>query len=61
MQQVVSFPGLGLEFHLSNIAFHIASKPIYWYGILIMCGVILAVRVCLQTMQCLWHQAGRHV
>ena len=43
MQQVVSFPGLGLEFHLSNIAFHIASKPIYWYGILIMCGVILAV------------------
>ena len=44
MQQVVSFPGLGLEFHLSNIAFHIASKPIYWYGILIMCGVILAER-----------------
>ena len=43
MQQVVSFPGLGLEFHLSNIAFHIASKPIYWYGILIMLGVILAV------------------
>ena len=43
MERTVEFPGLGLEFHLSNIAFHIASKPIYWYGILIMLGVILAV------------------
>lgn len=43
MSQTVSFPGLGLEFHFSNIAFHIASKPVYWYGILIMLGVVLAV------------------
>lgn len=43
MKQTVSFPGLGLEFHFNNVAFHIASKPIYWYGILIMLGVILAV------------------
>lgn len=43
MSQTVSFPGLGLEFHFSNIAFSIASKPIYWYGILIMLGVVLAV------------------
>lgn len=43
MNQTVSFPGLGLEFHFNNVAFHIASKPIYWYGILIMLGVILAV------------------
>ena len=43
MNQTVSFPGLGLEFHFNNVAFRIASKPIYWYGILIMLGVILAV------------------
>lgn len=43
MNQTVSFPGLGLEFHFNHVAFHIASKPIYWYGILIMLGVILAV------------------
>ena len=43
MSQTVSFPGLGLEFHFNNVAFYIVSKPIYWYGILIMLGVILAV------------------
>ena len=43
MSQIVSFPGLGLEFHVSSVAFHIASKPIYWYGIVIMVGVVLAV------------------
>lgn len=43
MNEIVSFPGLGLEFNISNIAFYIASKPIYWYGIIIMAGVILAV------------------
>lgn len=43
MNQIVSFPGLGLEFHFSNVAFYVASKPIYWYGIVIMLGVVLAV------------------
>lgn len=42
MNRIVSFPGFGWEFHFNNVAFHIASKPIYWYGILIMLGVILA-------------------
>lgn len=42
MNQIVSFPGFGWEFHFNNVAFHIASKPIYWYGILIMLGVVLA-------------------
>ena len=43
MSQIVSFPGLGLEFHVSSVAFYIASKPIYWYGVIIMVGVVLAV------------------
>lgn len=43
MMQTVSFPGLGLEFHFSNVAFTIASKPIYWYGIVITLGIALAI------------------
>lgn len=41
MEHLVSFPGLGLEFHLNRVAFSIAGKPIYWYGIIIACGFIL--------------------
>lgn len=43
MNQIVSFPGLGLEFTFDNVAFYIGSKPVYWYGVIIMVGVILAV------------------
>ncbi len=43
MNNVVSFPGLGWEFHFSNVAFYIGSKPVYWYGIIIMAGFLLAV------------------
>ena len=43
MSHVVSFPGLGWEFHFSSVAFSIGSKPIYWYGIVIVVGVLLAV------------------
>lgn len=43
MNNIVSFPGLGLEFHFSNVAFSIGAKPIYWYGIIIAAGFILAV------------------
>ena len=43
MDKVVSFPGLGLELHFSNVAFSIGDKPIYWYGIIIAAGFILAV------------------
>lgn len=43
MSHVVSFPGLGWEFHFSSVAFSIGSKPVYWYGIVIVVGVLLAV------------------
>ncbi|MDO5548552.1 MAG: prolipoprotein diacylglyceryl transferase [Eubacteriales bacterium] len=43
MNNIVSFPGLGLEFHFSRVAFSIGAKPIYWYGIIIAAGFILAV------------------
>lgn len=42
----VAFPGLGLEFHVERVAFTVLGHPIYWYGIIIACGFLLAVAYC---------------
>ena len=42
----VAFPGLGLEFHVSSIAFRLFGWPIHWYGVIIAAGFILAVVYC---------------
>ncbi len=39
----VSFPALGLEFEISRVAFSIGSFDIYWYGICIVVGIIIAL------------------
>ena len=40
----ISFPGLGIEpFHINEVAFTVFGRPVAWYGILITCGMILAV------------------
>ena len=46
MMGTVSFPGLGLEFQLNRVAFHVGSWPVYWYGIIIAAGFLLAVFYC---------------
>ena len=48
MINTVSFPGLGLEFTLNRVAFTIPvlDRPVYWYGVIITCGLILAVYLC---------------
>ena len=46
MTNVVSFPGLGLEFTLNRIAIEIFGRPIYWYGVIIVSGLMLAVFLC---------------
>lgn len=46
MTQLVGFPGLGLEFALNRVAFSVFGHPVYWYGIIIGLGVLLAVGVC---------------
>lgn len=39
----VSFPGLGIdEFSFSRVAFSLFGKDVYWYGIIILCGIIAA-------------------
>ena len=39
----VSFPNLGLEFEINRIAISIGNLPIYWYGVIIASGLMLAV------------------
>ncbi len=47
MMHTVAFPGLGIpEFTLNRVAFHLGSWPIYWYGIIIAAGFLLAVVYC---------------
>ncbi len=46
MTRTVLFPGLGLEFHLDRVAVELFGLPIYWYGIIIACGFLLAVVFC---------------
>lgn len=49
----IRFPGLfgDAEFTLSSAAFHIGGRAVYWYGILIALGVILAVWFCLKQKE----------
>jgi len=44
----VSFPGLGLEFTLDRVAFTlpVLDRPVYWYGVIIASGLLLAVFLC---------------
>ena len=46
MMGTVSFPGLGLELTLNRVAFHLGGWPVYWYGIIIAAGFLLAVVFC---------------
>lgn len=43
MENYVSFPGFGIEeFALDSVAFSIGNFSVYWYGIIITCGIIFA-------------------
>lgn len=39
----VSFPNLGWQFDISRVAFQFGSVKVYWYGLIIACGLLLAV------------------
>ncbi len=45
----VQFPGLNLDFTVCPVAFTIGSYKIYWYGIIIACGLLLAVAYAWKT------------
>lgn len=43
MKTTVSFPGLGIgEFTISRRAFSVFGRDIYWYGVIIMIGMVAA-------------------
>lgn len=46
MVNTVSFPGLGLEFTLNRVAVQLFGKDVYWYGVIIACGFLLAALYC---------------
>ena len=37
----ISFPGLGIDITVNRAAFTIGGFPIYWYGIIIACGLLI--------------------
>ena len=39
----VQFPGLGLEFTINRVALSIGGFNIYWYGVIIAAGMMLAM------------------
>lgn len=43
MTETLSFPGLGLSFELSRVAFWIGDFPIYWYGITFASAFLLGL------------------
>ncbi|MCC8160420.1 MAG: prolipoprotein diacylglyceryl transferase [Oscillospiraceae bacterium] len=40
---VISFPNLGITFNINPVAFHIGSKPIYWYALIILTGFLFGL------------------
>ena len=40
----VQFPGLGLAFTVNRVAVSIGGFNIYWYGVVIAAGMLLAIK-----------------
>lgn len=53
MTRLVTFPGLDLTFNLHRVAFTVFGHPVYWYGVIIAAGFLLAVFYCC-------HRAPKH-
>lgn len=44
--ELVTFPMFNLELNISNIAFTVCGIPVYWYAILIVASIALAIFLC---------------
>ena len=42
MEYHVQFPGLGLELTVDRVAVSIGGFNIYWYGVIIAAGILIA-------------------
>ena len=52
MEHAISFPALGLDFNINRVAVNLLGKDIYWYGIIICLGFVLAA-LYVNLMDCL--------
>ena len=43
MINTISFPRLGIDLTINRIAFHIFSRPVYWYALIILTGFCIAL------------------
>ena len=46
MENVITFPALGISVTVNRVAFNVFGKDIYWYGVIIALGFVLAVLYC---------------
>lgn len=51
MMYQVSFPGLGWSFDISPVAFSIGGFQVYWYGVIIGAGFLLALWMALSSLK----------
>ena len=49
MKHTIGFPGLGLEFEVNRVAFTLFGRDIYWYGLIIVLGLVLGTVVALRN------------
>ncbi len=47
----VAFPNMGIEFTVNRVAIQVGSFCIYWYGILIGCGFLLALLFAVKSLK----------
>lgn len=52
---IISFPNMGITLQVNRVAFSVFGKDIYWYGIIIALGFVLA------TAFALWRAKGKGV
>lgn len=46
---VISFPKLGLTFNINPVAFSVGVRPVYWYAIIILTGVLAGLAVSVRS------------
>ena len=42
MKSYIEFPYMGLKFFVDRVAFYIVDRPVYWYGLIIAMGLVVA-------------------
>lgn len=42
MKSYIEFPYMGLKFFVDRVAFYIVDRPVYWYGLIIAIGLVVA-------------------